>query len=219
MRFPIACPLLLTLGTLAAMATAAMVFAEELKPMTLPPARTTGGKPLLEALKARHSSREFAAKELPAQVLGDLLWAGFGINRPDDGHRTAPSAMNWQEIDIYVVTARGTWLYDAKPHALKPVAAGDLRKLAGMQDFVAEAPVNLVYVADTTRVTRVEGEARTVLMTADAAFIAENVYLFCASEGLAVVVRASVDKVPLAKALNLRPEQTVVLAQTVGYPK
>lgn len=218
MKIPVACPLTMTLGALAIAAVTAVAFAEDLKPITLPAARTTGGKPLMEALKARHSSREFSPKELPPQVLGDLLWAGFGINRPENDHRTAPSAMNWQEVDVYVVMANGTYLYDAKAHALTPVVSGDLRKAAGTQEFVAGAPVNLVYVADGAKMGKADAEARKVYGAADAAFIAENVYLFCASEGLAVVVRASVDKEAMGKALKLRPEQMVVLAQTVGYP-
>ncbi len=123
--------------------------------------------------------------------------------------------MNWQEFDIYVATQDGVYLYDAKANALQPVVAGDLRGVTGTQAFVKDAPVNLVYVADTTR-TR---GGYTDFVAADAGFIAQNVYLFCASEGLATVVRGSVDKAAVAKAFKLRPEQRVILAQTIGYPK
>ncbi len=193
--------------------------AVELEAIQLPKPRLDGGKPLMQALAARHSTREFSPRALPQQVLSDLLWAAFGVNRPATGGRTAPSAMNWQEIDVYVVTADGVRLYDARAHALSPVAAGDHRAATGVQPFVKEAPLNLVFVADTTRMTRARPDQRPFYAGADAGFIAQNVYLFCASEGLATVVRASVDRAALAKALKLRPTQMVALAQTVGYPK
>jgi len=187
--------------------------AQDLKPVQLPAPRTEGGMPLMQALKQRHSTRAFSTQRLSNETLSDLLWAAFGINRPD-GHRTAPSAMNWQEIDIYVATPDGVYLYDAKANALQPVAAGDLRAVAGTQPFVKDAAVNLVYVADTVR-----SHGNSDFINADAGFIAENAYLFCASEGLVTVVRASVDRAAVAKAFRLRPEQRVVLAQSVGYPQ
>jgi nitroreductase len=127
--------------------------------------------------------------------------------------------MNWQEIDVYVITAEGLYLYEAKGHLLKLVKAEDLRAQAGTQAFVQEAPVNLIYVADSTRMRQADQEEREIYAAADTGFIAENVYLYCASEGLATVVRASVDKPVLAKAMLLGPEQKIVLAQSVGYPK
>ena len=192
--------------------------AQELQPVQLPKPQTDGGKPLMQVLKERKSVRAFSSQDLSEQTLSNLLWAACGINRPD-GRRTAPSAMNRQEIDIYVVTAKGAWLYDAKEHLLKPVAAGDLRTLAGTQEWVKEAPVNLVYVADTAKMGGGDEEARTLYSGADTGFIAQNVYLYCASEELATVVRASVDRPALSKALGLRPEQKIILAQTVGHPK
>jgi len=199
----------------AILATA--VGAQELKPVVLPAPQTDGGRPLMQALKERKSTREFSGEKLPAQVLANLLWAGFGVNRPD-GRRTAPSAMNWQEIEIYVVTADGAFVYDASKNRLEPVAKEDLRNLAGTQPFVATVPVNLVYVADLTKVTGDAGE-KELFTGADTGFIAQNVYLYCASEGLATVVRASVDREALGKALKLKATQKIVLAQTVGYPK
>ena len=187
--------------------------AQDLKPISLPAPQTDGGMPLMQALKQRHSTRAFSTQPLSPQTLSNLLWAGFGINRAD-GHRTAPSAMNWQETDLYVATADGVYLYDAKANALQPVAAGDLRAVAGTQPFVKDAAVNLVYVADTTR-----SKGNTEFLAADSGFIAENVYLFCASEGLVTVVRASVDHAAVAKAFKLRPEQRVTLAQSIGYPQ
>jgi nitroreductase len=187
--------------------------AQDLKPISLPAPQTEGGMRLMQALKQRHSTRAFSAQPLSLQTLSNLLWAGFGINRAD-GHRTAPSAMNWQETDLYVATPDGVYLYDAKANALQPVASGDLRALAGTQPFVKDAAVNLVYVADTTR-----SKGNTEFLGADTGFIAENVYLFCASEGLVTVVRASVDHAAVAKAFKLRPEQRVTLAQSIGYPQ
>ena len=197
---------------------AGLVIAQELKPITLPAPRTTGGKPLMEALKLRHSTREFAPDKLSMQTLSSLLWAGWGINRPD-GSRTAPSASNRQEIDVYVVMENGAFVYDAKANILKPVASGDLRKLAGQQPFVAEAPLNLVYVGDFARWPGDEENNKLTTTNVNTGFIAENVYLFCASEGLATVIRAMVPKPELSKALNLRPEQHITLSQTVGYFK
>jgi nitroreductase len=186
--------------------------------IALPAPRTEGGKPLMQALKERQSTREFGAQQLPPQVMADILWAAAGINRPESGKRTAPSAMNWQEVDVYAVTESGAYLYDAKANLLKAVAAGDLRNLAGMQPFVTSVPLNLIYVADTAKITHASPEDQPLLIGADAGFIAQNVYLFCASEGLVTVVRASVDREKLAAALKLSASQKIVLAQTVGYP-
>ena len=168
------------------------------------------------SFSARPSS-DTAAKLAP-QVLSNLLWAADGVNRPD-GKRTAPSAWNSQEIDIYVATADGLYLYEPKPHRLAPVRSEDLRGETGSQGFVKDAPVNLVFVADFARMTSGSAEDRTLYSAADAGSISQNVYLFCASEGLATVVRGTVNRPVLGKVLHLRPEQRIILAQTVGYPK
>ena len=198
--------------------TAGPLAAQDLQPIKLPPPETDGGKPLMQVLKSRHTTRAFDTATLTPQVLSNLLWAGFGVNR-DDGKRTAPSAVNWQEIDIYVFLAEGTYVYQAKENLLKPVAAGDLRGATGSQPFVATVPVDLVYVADLAKTGKIAPEQRDVWSPANAGFIAENVYLFCASEGLNVVVRGMIDKVALAAKLQLRPDQKIWLAQSVGYPK
>ncbi len=190
----------------------AFVFAQD-----LPKPANTGGIPLMDALARRQSIRTFSQRELAPQVLSNLLWAAWGVNRPSTGQRTAPSAHNHQPIDLYVIIAGGAFLYDAKSHRLAPAATGDLRKLAGRQDFVYTAPVNLIYVEDTARSGQDAQSAVWSGVTAGA--IAQNVYLFCASEGLATVVRGWVDPEPLAKVLALKPTQRVILAQTVGYPK
>jgi SagB-type dehydrogenase family enzyme len=206
-------------GLAALLAFSTLVSAQDLKPVQLPKPQMDGGKPLMQALKDRKSSRAFSTKKLPVQVLGNLLWAAFGINRPDTGHRTAPSAVNWQEIDIYVATADGLYLYNAKGHILQMVLAEDIRAETGMQPFVKDAPVELVYVADYSRMGRGTEEEKNLYSAADTGFIGQNVYLFCASEGLATVIRGSIDRPALAKAMKLRPDQKIILAQTVGYPK
>jgi SagB-type dehydrogenase family enzyme len=172
----------------------------------------------MQALKDRKSSREFGSGTLSAQTLSDLLWAAFGINRPD-GHRTAPSAMNWQEASIYVVTSEGVYTYDAKDNRLDPVLAGDFRGATGTQSFVKDAAVDLVYVSDLSKTGRAASSDVEMFTAADVGFISQNVYLYCASEGLATVVRGSIDRAALAKTLMLGPNQKIVLAQSVGFPK
>ncbi len=196
----------------------AFLAAQEPQPVALPSPQVEGGKPLMEALKQRKTTREFTAEKLSPQVLSNLLWAAWGINR-DDGRRTAPSASNRQEIEVYVVTADGTYVYDAKGNVLKPVVSGDIRRATGTQDFVSEAPLNLVYVARWSRTGGGDENGKTAMSHADTGFIAQNVYLFCASEGLGSVVRASLNRAELGKALHLEPDQHITLAQTVGYPR
>jgi SagB-type dehydrogenase family enzyme len=197
----------------------ALIIAQDLKPIKLLAAQTKSGRPLMQVLKDRKSSREFSSKELPLQVLSNMLWAACGVNRRDSGKRTAPSAVNWQEVDAYVATAHGLYLYDAKAHALQPVLSEDIRSLTGRQSFVQEAPVNLIYVADQTKMGERTSEEKVFYSAADTGFISQNVYLYCASEGLATVVRGSIDRPALEKAMRLRPDQKVILAQSVGYPK
>lgn len=192
--------------------------AQETGAIKLPPPETSGGMPLMQALKARHSTREFAATPLPPQGLSNLLWAASGVNRPHTGQRTAPSAHDWREIDVYVATADGAYRYDPLTHTLKRVAAGDIRHLTGVQDFVATAPVNLVYVADFDRMSGASADDKAFYSAADAGFIAQNVYLYGASAGLAVVVRGLVDREALGAALGLKKHQRIILSQSVGYP-
>ena len=193
--------------------------AEEPKTIQLVAPQPGAGSPLIQLLWKRKSSREFSPKPLSTEVLSNLLWAGFGINR-SDGKRTAPSAMNRQDVDIYVILSDGTYLYDAKANQLKLIVAEDLRGLAGTQPYVKEAPVNLIYVSDYAKMgEKVPNELKILLSGAHAGFISQNVYLYCASEGLATVVRAFIDIPALSKAIKLRPEQKIILGQSVGYPK
>jgi SagB-type dehydrogenase family enzyme len=196
------------------------VFAEELEPIQLPKPRVEGGKPLMEVLKERKSSRSFRSEQIPLQVLSDLLWAAWGVNRPDIGKRTAPSARNQQEMDIYVATSGGIYLYDAKANLLHPVRAEDIREPASRQPVPLDiAPVILIYVADFSRMGQMTKEQKVFYSAADTGFIGQNVYLYCAAAGLATVIRAHLDRPALAEAMKLRPDQNITLAQSVGYPK
>lgn len=193
-------------------------FAQKFEPVQLPKPQTDIGRPLMQVLKDRSSTRAFNPEKLSPQLLSNLLWAAFGVNRPDSGKRTAPSAMNWQEIDVYVATADGLYVYDASRNRLNPVLRDDVRAQTGTQSFVKDAPVNLVYVVNLAKASGNATE-RDMYVAADVGFIAQNVYLFCASERLATVVRGSIDRPALSKIMRLAPDQRIILAQTIGYPK
>ncbi len=186
--------------------------------LTLPPPSRGGGLPLMEALWKRESRRDFAPLPLPEQTLGDLLWAAAGVNRPDLGGRTAPSAMNAQEVQLHVALPQGLFRYDAAAHALHLEAATDVRRVTGYQDFVDTAPLDLIYVADHSHMTLVPAAQREAYAFAAAGAMAQNVYLFCASAGLATVIRAWFDTRSLSKAMLLGADQQLLLAQTVGQP-
>jgi SagB-type dehydrogenase family enzyme len=196
-----------------------VTLAQELKAIQLSAPQMDGGRPLMQVLKDRTSARAFSSEKLPGQVLSNMLWAAFGMNRQESGGRTAPSANNSQDMDIYVAKADGLYVYDGKAHSLKPLSADDIRGLTGRQAFVKEAPVDLIYVSDLSKMTRAAPEDKEFYAAAHTGFISQNVYLYCASEGLATVVRASIDRPALAKAMGLRPDQKITLAQSVGYPK
>jgi len=202
----------------AILAGSSGLVAAPLKIKQLPPPRATGGMPLIDALKLRRSIREYADRPLPPQVLSDLLWAAFGVNRPS-GDRTAPYWRHVMVIDVYAALADGVWLYDPKRHRLEQHLDADIRAQTGTQDFVGAAPLNLVYVAHGERMQDITAEERRLYASVDAGFIGQNVYLFCASEGLATVFRGSVDTRALAATMRLGEGQFVTFAQTVGYAK
>jgi SagB-type dehydrogenase family enzyme len=179
--------------------------------LVLPPPVKTGGKPLMEALNDRQTTREFSDKELDSQTLSDLLWAAYGFNRDDK--RVVPSANNKQEFTVYVVMKSGIYVYDAKENTLIQKKSGDFRTSTGKQDFVAVAPVNLVFVADMNLMQSKE------TANADCGYISQNVYLYCASAGLGTVVRGWFDADEVRKALELGENQEPILTQTVGYKK
>ena len=174
---------------------------------------------MAEALQRRHTSREFSPRPLAPDVLSALLWSASGVNRPETGHRTAPTARNWQGIDIYVALPEGAYRYDAMVHSLQLVVAADLREATGMQDYVGIAPLNLVYVADLDKMVDATPEKRALYSATDTGFVAQNVYLYCALASLACVVRGWIDRDKLAPALGLGASQRITLAQTVGYPQ
>ena len=199
---------------LAAVIGAVPVFGQEGK---LPEPKKSGGIPVMDALQKRHSSRAFLDRALSVETLSSLLWAANGVSRPD-GRLTAPTALNVQDMDVYVIQATGAYLYDAKANALTLAAAGDHRALAGEQAYVKTAPVNLIIVQDRKRTSARLDSDMELFAGIHAGAICQNIYLFCASEGLACVVRRNINIPALHKALNLRPEQVIVLGQTVGYP-
>jgi SagB-type dehydrogenase family enzyme len=176
----------------------------------------SGGMPLMSALANRQSCRAFAPEPLPEQTLSDLLWAAGGINRHDVGGRTAPSAMNAQEVLLYVAMPQGLFRYEPRPHALALVVASDVRRVTGNQDFVDTAPLDLVFVADHARMKLVPAAQREAYAHATAGAMAQNVYLYCASEGLATVIRAWFDRDALARAMGLQADHQLLLSQTVG---
>ncbi len=200
------------------------VFPQSIKSqdIILPAPDKTGGKPLMQALNDRHTTRSFLKDELPVQQISNLLWAAWGINRPGENKRTAPSAVNWQEIDVFVAMASGLYLYDAEANTLKQIHNRDIRSACGTQGFVSEAPVNLVYVADMTKTGKKDGDtvndSDLFMSYADCAFIGQNVYLYCSSENLGCVIRGSIPKERLASEMGLNPMQKILLAQTVGFP-
>lgn len=183
----------------------------------LPAPDQSGGLPLMRALACRRSARDFASTPLPLPLLSNLLWAAFGVNRADGG-RTAPSALGAQEIDVFVALPDGAYRYEPAAHRLLLVSAADVRRVTGYQDFVDEAPLDLVYVADHERMKLVPVAMRTSYASVAAGAIAENVYLCAASQGLNTVLRAWIDRAAIADALGLTHDQQVLLSQTVGYP-
>lgn len=186
--------------------------------LELPPPEVEGGEPLMRALSRRRSERTFQKTSLTPQVLSNLLWAAFGMNRPGTGDRTAPSALNAQEIDVYAALAGGLYIYAAKTHTLRLVADVDARRVTGYQDFVDEAPLDLIYVWDRAHSPVGAGDRQAIYAAVCTGAITQNVYLYCASTGLSTVARAFFDHQALATALRLGKDEEVLLTQTVGYP-
>jgi SagB-type dehydrogenase family enzyme len=187
--------------------------------ISLPTPTKTGGKPLMEALNERSSSRDFIDQDLTQQQLSDLLWAANGINRAEKNKRTAPSSHNNQDIVIYLTTSTGLFLYKADEHSLVQLSRIDMRTIAGNQDFVKKAFVNLIYVSDFDKLGKGSDESKLVTAATHCGFIGQNVYLYCASEGLISVFRAWINKEKIAETLNLKPNQHVIYSQSVGYSK
>lgn len=187
--------------------------------MQLPAPRMEGGMPLMEALSKRQSTRAYGKQTISEQTLSNLLWAAFGINRPESGERTAPSWRGSKEIDIYAARADGVWLYEPKSHALNLVLSKDVREETGRQPFPGTAPLVLIYVADRSRMAEAPEAEQYIYAHVDAALIAQNVYLFAASEGLGTVMLGNVEKEALAKTLKLRQDQILTFTQPIGHPE
>ncbi|MGI6370017.1 MAG: SagB/ThcOx family dehydrogenase [Candidatus Kapaibacterium sp.] len=182
--------------------------AQEIK---LPAPDRVGGQPLMKLLNERKSSRSFSEKELSEQQLSNLLWAANGFNREDK--RTVPTALNCQELELYVILKKGIYFYNAKEHKLALVKEGDYRKSAGLQDYVADAPLNVLIVSDTKKAANAQ------YSYTNCGYISQTIYLYCASEGLATVARGSFNKEELNGLLQLSKSQEILLAQSVGFPK
>lgn len=208
------------LVVLLVLLTGGIMNAQSLDTIKLPVPALKKDKLFMQTVKERKSSREFSDKELSLQDLSNLLWCANGINRPESGMRTSPSARNAQDVDIYAVLKDGIYLYGAKKHELLPVVSGDFRKNAGVQPWVGTAPLNLIYVSDLAKFDFVKDREGQVMTAAiDAGHCSQNVYLYAAAANLAVVTRTSIDKAQMANILKLRSEQLIIMAQTVGYPK
>ncbi|MDR1181762.1 MAG: SagB/ThcOx family dehydrogenase [Bacteroidales bacterium] len=185
--------------------------------MRLEPVERGGGRPFMEVLNERQSIRQFSERELEPRILSALLWAANGINRDAEGKRTAPSTRDVREIDVYMLTPHGAYLYIPEGHGIKLIKPGDYRKeVLPKAEFAHQAPVVLVYVANSKKLESFEASSREFYSAVDCGFVSQNVYLYCASEHLATVVLGSVNKEALGKILGLVKDK-VLLAQPVGY--
>ncbi len=194
------------------------IVAQESKDIQLPAPRTSGGMPLMDALKVRQTGRVFNEQALEWQQVSDLLWAAWGINRPESGRRTAPSARNFQETTLYVSLKSGIYQWNEKSNVLSLLVAGDQRDKIGRQPFVATAPLIVIFVADYAKYGDMTPEQSSFYSGIDAGYISQNLYLYCASAKLSTVVLGSVNRDEVSKLLNLGEKQKVVVAQPVGYP-
>ena len=208
---------MIVLGVLATCPADPLSASELLEPIHLPPPETKGGMPLMQALNNRMSTKEFTPKSIPQDKISNLLWAAFGVNRPESGKRTAATAVNCQDIHVYVVFEKAAYVYEAKEHCLIPVVNRDVRALAATQEYAKAAPINLVYVSDYSKMADSFKDKKPIYAAFHAGSISQNVYLYCASAGLGAVVRDSVDRAGLKQVLNLSEDQVIVMAQSVGY--
>lgn len=184
----------------------------------LPRPRLDAGTPLMTALAQRKSTRAYADTPITLDTLGELLWAANGVNRAETGGHTAPSAHGHNEIDIYVALPHGVYRYEPALHHLVLKHEVDARNMTGYQDFVGKAPLDLVYVLRSSQVLTTPPQQREIFAGIATGAIAQNVSLYCASEGLATVVRGWINHRLLADALRLNEDELPILAQTVGKP-
>ena len=212
-----AVPTIAILGVLATCLAGPLSAADALEPVRLPPPETSGGMPLMQALNNRTSTKKFTTQAIPREHVSNLLWAAFGINRPKSGKRTAATAVNCQDIQIYVVLEKAAYVYEAEEHRLIPVVDWDVRALAATQGYAKVAPINLVYVSDSSKIADRVKDKKPIYAAFHAGSISQNVYLYCASASLGAVVRDSIDRAGLRAALKLSEDQAIVMAQSVGY--
>ena len=199
--------------------TTISMYSQDLQDIKLNEPNKSRGSAFMKALSDRQSVREFDEKDLSLQDLSDLVWAANGVNRTN-GNRTAPSAMNRQEIDVYIVNKEGTYLYDAASHTLKGLTAGDFRKaVASAQEFAATAPVCIVLVANLEKLGDPTLESTRLTASIDGGIVNQNINIFCAAVGLSTVPRGTMDKEALKIALKLSDTQMFILNNPVGYPK
>ncbi len=191
-----------------------------LENIKLPEPQKTGGKGIMDCLNTRHTTRQYTSEKIDEQTISNLLWAAWGINR-EDGKRTAPSAKNMQEMKVYVAMENGLYQYEAQKNELIIMFDKDIRQATGFQDFIGDAPLNLIFVADMDLMMEFAEQPDKIIKYScmDAAFISQNVYLFCASEGLDTVTRGAFDPEAVAEAMYLPENEFVVLTQTVGKNK
>jgi len=194
------------------------LLAQVTRTIELNPPDTARGLPVMKALSLRSSTTEWDTASLNIEDLSDLLWAANGINRPEIGKRTAPSALNAQDIDIYVFFKTGAYLYDAKKHLLELVVEGDFRNLiAESQENVSRAPVICLMVSDISRFRAGDETSKLTWAAIDAGTVSQNIALFCASVGLATRPRATMDKQKLREVLKLKDSQHLILNNPVSY--
>jgi SagB-type dehydrogenase family enzyme len=196
-----------------------MIFAQEIEMKQLPKPEINSEKPIMQLLEKRRSIRNFSSQEFPDQVISNLLWAAYGINDTVSSMRTAPSAHNWQEVDIYIALKTGLYKYDALENKLIVISNEDFRGMTGLQPFVKDAAANLIYVADYSKMKADSDMKKQLYSAILTGAIVQNVYLFCASEGLGSVVRDWIDRDVLSRKMLLNAGQKIVIAQTVGYPE
>jgi len=195
------------------------IYAQNLQVIKLDPPAKTGGKPVMNVFNERQSQRAFSSEKLKLRDLSNLLWAVNGINR-EDGKRTAPSARNAQDVDVYVIMEEGAYLYDAKNHTLNPVAAGDHREaVAGWQDFVKTAPVSIVLVSDLSRLGNNTDEMTKLMGAVDVGIVCQNINIACTGLGLVTVPRGSMNHAALKEVLKLKEHHLLLMNNPVGYPK
>lgn len=185
----------------------------------LPEPQKEGGLSLREALSARRSTRSYSTAQIPLQTLSNILWAGWGFSHGQGQLRTAPSSHNRQEMELYVFLPSGVYTYNAATNSLEQIFEEDLRRVTCVQEYAFEAPLQIAMISDTSKITGKTPEGVIEAVSANAAYISENIYLACAAEGLSTVARLMIPLEDMRKALNLRPEQRISIVQTIGYYK